>query len=74
MTIISTILANRTIQERIEYEIKDLIKMFKEFFLMIKGITYDFLAKYIDPTILNIGLITLGALAIMLVCLKIINK
>ncbi len=74
MNTLTYILANMTIWERIEYEIKDLLKMFVEFFQMIKEVTYDLLAGYIGETVLNMGLITIGALIIMLICLKIINR
>ncbi len=67
-------LVKETFWDRVEYEIKDLGKMFVEFFQMIKEVTYDLLAGYVGETVLNMFLIGLGALAIMLICLKIINR
>lgn len=68
------LLTNRTFWDRVEYEITDLIETFAEFFQMIKEVTYDLLAGYMGENVLNMFLIGLGALAIMLICLKIINK
>ncbi len=77
MNIINSIglfLYKRSFWEQVEYEVTDLWKMIVEFFQMIKEVTYDLLAGYIGETVLNMFLIGLGALAIMLICLKIINR
>ncbi len=74
MSSLYLILTNRTFWDRVEYEINDLIETFAEFFQMIKEVTYDLLAGYVGENVLNMFLIGLGALAIMLICLKIINK
>ena len=74
MNTLGLILAIRGFWEQVEYEVTDLIKMFGEFFQMIKEVTYDFLAGYVGENVLNMFLIGLGALAIMLICLKIINR
>lgn len=70
----NSFLVKKTFWEQVEYEITDLWKMLMEFFQMIKEVTYDLLAGYIGETVLNMFLIGLGALAIMLICLKIINR
>ncbi len=70
----NSFLVKKTFWEQVEYEITDLWKMLMEFFQMIKEVTYDLLAGYVGETVLNMFLIGLGALAIMLICLKIINR
>lgn len=74
MYILSYLLRERTFWERVQYEIEDLGKMIMEFFQMIKEVTYDLLAGFVGETVLNMFLIGVGALLIMLLCLKIINR
>lgn len=74
MNILSLFLQKRTFWDQVEYEITDLWKMIVEFFQMIKEVTYDLLAGLVGETVLNMFLIGIGALVIMLICLKIINR
>lgn len=74
MNLLTYLLVKKTFWETVQYEIKDLIEMIKEFFLMIKEITYDALAGIVGEGVLNMFLIGVGALVIMLICLKVINR
>lgn len=46
----------------------------KDFLLMIKEITYDVVANAVGADTTNMVLIGVGVVAVMLICLAIINK
>ena len=63
MNLLTYLLVKKTFWETVQYEIKDLIE-----------ITYDALAGIVGEGVLNMFLIGVGALVIMLICLKVINR
>jgi len=74
LQIMMYILAKKTIWEKFLEELQDVIKMFGDFFTMIKEITYDVLVGKFGTDATNILLIMVLALGIMLVCISVINK
>ena len=74
MNLLVYLLAKKTFWESVKYELEDIAEMIKEFFLMIKEVTYDVLAGFVGENVVNMLLISIGALVIMLICLKIINR
>lgn len=68
------LLVKETIWDQFLNEIREVFSMFSDFFIMIKEVTYDVAVKYMGSDITNIMIIAVGAIAIMLVCLSIINK
>lgn len=74
MNLLVYLLAKKTFWESVKYELEDIAEMIKEFFLMIKEVTYDVLAGFVGENVVNMFLIGIGALVIMLICLKIINR
>jgi len=67
-------LVKTTFWEKLVEEFKDVIDMFKDFFLMIKEVTYDVVAGYVGADIVNLMLIAVGIIGVMIVCITIINK
>lgn len=74
MYLLNYFLVKYTFWEQVEREFQEIIDMFKDFFYMIKGITYDKIAELIGPDIALMVTIAIGAIFIMIVCLKIINR
>lgn len=75
MNILTYLLVNQSFWEELMEEFKDVGDMFKDFFLMIKEVTYDVLVNSLGGgESINIILIGIGAIAIMLVLLAIINR
>lgn len=65
---------DRTFWQEVQYEVEDLFQTFIDFFVMIKESTYDVLVESFGAQVVNMSLIALGALLIMLICLRIINR
>jgi hypothetical protein len=74
MNVLTQLLVKHTFWEQVEYEMKDLWEMIKDFFLMIKEVTYDVAANAIGGSALNVILVVIAALFIMLACMAIINR
>ncbi len=74
MNTLTQLLVKHTFWEQVQYEFRDLVDMFKDFFLMIKEVTYDVVAGAIGGTTLNVILVVVGALVIMIACMAIINR
>jgi hypothetical protein len=74
MNTLTQLLVKHTFWEQVQYEFRDLVDMFKDFFLMIKEVTYDVVAGAIGGTTLNVILVVIGALVIMIACMAIINR
>jgi len=55
-------------------EFRDVLDMFSDFFLMIKEVTYDVLVNSVGGESVNLILIGIGAVAVMLILLAIINR
>lgn len=65
---------HRTFWQEVQFEIEDLFQTFIDFFVMIKENTYDLLVNSFGAQVVNMSLIALGALLIMLICLRVINR
>lgn len=74
MRSLTYLLVKETIWDQFLNELREVFSMFSDFFAMIKEVTYDVAVKYMGTDITNIMIIAVGAIAIMLVCLSIINK
>lgn len=74
MNTLTQLLVKHSFWEQVQYEFRDLVDMFKDFFIMIKEVTYDVVAGAIGGTTLNVILVVIGALVIMIVCMAIINR
>ena len=74
MNILNYLLIKESFGDQLKNEFKDIITMFEEFFLMIKEVTYDVVVNWVGGDVANMFLIGIGALAIMLIALAVINK
>ncbi len=74
MKLYTYLLVKQSFWEQLKAEIKDVIDMFSDFFLMIKEVTYDVLANRVGGDVVNLFLIAIGVIVVMLVCLAIINR
>lgn len=72
--LLTYILVKQTFWEELLKEFDEIGEAIKDFFLMIKEITYDVVAGKFGSDIVNLFLIALGVIAIIIVCLKIINR
>ena len=74
MNILNYLLVKESFGDQLKNELKDIVTMFEEFFLMIKEVTYDVVVNWVGGDVTNMFLIGIGALAIMLIALAVINK
>lgn len=74
MNTLTYFLVKQTFWEQLQEELEDVINMFKDFFLMIKEVTYDVLVNAIGGDIVNLLLIALGVIGVMIICLSVINR
>ncbi len=74
MNILTYLLVKQTFWEDLMEELEDVWKMFEDFFLMIKEVTYDVLVNSVGGESVNLILIGIGAVAVMLILLAIINR
>lgn len=72
--LLSYILVKQTFWDQLMDEFKDIGKALSDFFLMIKEVTYDVIAGKVGSDIVNLFLIAIGVIAIIMVCLAIINR
>lgn len=74
MYLLTYLLVKQTFWEELKEEFRDVLDMFSDFFLMIKEVTYDVLAKSFGGDIVNMFIIAIGVIALMLILLAIINR
>ena len=74
MEILNQLLVKHSFGELAEREFKDIIEMFKEFFLMIKEVTYDVAVAALGGEVVGVILVCVLALGIMIACMAIINR
>jgi len=74
MYLFTYLLVKQTFWEELKEEFRDVLDMFSDFFLMIKEVTYDVLAKSFGGDIVNMFIIAIGVIALMLILLAIINR
>ena len=67
-------LVKKTFLERLQEDIEEVWQDFLEVFEMIKDLTYGNLEKLLGPDIALMFVIGVGAILIMVICLKIINR
>lgn len=67
-------LVKQSFWDQLLEEFKDIADAFSDFFLMIKEVTYDVIAGKVGNDIVNLFLIAIGVIAIIMVCLAIINR
>ena len=67
-------LVKKSFLDQLKEEINEIWKDFVEIFEMLKDLTYGNLEKLIGPDIALMVVIGVGAIIIMIICLKIINR
>jgi hypothetical protein len=67
-------LVKKSFLDQLKEEINEIWKDFVEIFEMLKDLTYGNLEKLIGPDIALMIVIGVGAIIIMIICLKIINR
>lgn len=72
--LLTYLLVKESFWDGIKEEFAEIGEAIKDFFLMIKEVTYDVLAGKIGTDIVNLFLIAIGVIAIIMICLKIINR
>lgn len=72
MKYISLLKVKRTFWEELEFQIKDIISTFVDFFEMIKENTYDVWLEKFGESI-NVALLMGGVIIVMIVAVTIIN-
>jgi len=74
MNLLTYILAKRNILDQLKHEFQEIVSDFEEILEMLKDITYGNLEKLVGPDMALMLVIGVGAVLVMIVCLKIINK
>lgn len=74
MNLLTYLIVKESFWEQFKNEIKDVLEMFGDFFLMIKEVTYDVAANAIGGDMVNLLLIAVGTIALIMILLAIINK
>ncbi|MDE5888948.1 MAG: hypothetical protein K2H20_02905 [Bacilli bacterium] len=74
MNLLTYLIVKESFWEQFKNEIKDVLEMFGDFFLMIKEVTYDVAANAIGGDMVNLLLIAVGTIAVIMVLLSIINR
>lgn len=74
MNLLTYLIVKESFWDQLLEEFKDVGDMFKDFFLMIKEVTYDVAANAIGGDMVNLLLIAVGTIAIIMVLLAIINR
>lgn len=67
-------LAKRTFLELLKEEFIEIWEDFLEILEMLKDLTYGNLEKWLGPDIALMFVIGIGAILVMIICLKIINR
>lgn len=67
-------LVKKTFLEQVQEEFNEVMKDFLEIFEMLKDLTYGNLEKILGPDIALMLVIGVGAILVMIICLKIINR
>lgn len=60
--------------EQLKEEFDEVMRDFLELFEMLKDLTYGNLEKFVGPDVALMLVIGIGAILIMIICLKIINR
>lgn len=74
MNLLTYLIVKESFWDQFKEEIRDVLDMFKDFFLMIKEVTYDVLANAIGGDIVNLLLIAIGTVALIMILLSVINR
>ncbi len=74
MNLLTYLIVKESFWDQLMAEFKDVWDMFKDFFLMIKEVTYDVAAEAMGGDMLNLLLIAVGVIALIMVLLAIINR
>lgn len=74
MNTLTYFLVKESFFDQLKQEFIDVWEMFKDFFLMIKEVTYDVAANAIGGDMVNLLLIAIGTIAVIMVLLAIINR
>lgn len=74
MDTLTYFLVKESFFDQLKQEFMEVGKMLKEFFLMIKEVTYDVAANAIGADTLNLLLIGVGTVVVIMILLAIINK
>ena len=74
MNPLTYLLAKKTFLEQLKEEVLEVWRDLVELFEMLKDLTYGNLEKLLGPDIALMLVIGVGAILVMIVCLKIINR
>ena len=67
-------LVKKTFLEQLKEEFNEVVRDFTEILEMIKDLTYGNLEKIVGPDVALMLVIGIGAILVMIICLKIINR
>ncbi|MGN1372227.1 MAG: hypothetical protein ACI4XM_08140 [Candidatus Coprovivens sp.] len=74
LNIMNYLLVKQTFWDQIKEEFREIIELIKDFFEMIKSVTYDLLANAIGGDYALLLVITVGVIGVMIICLAVINR
>ena len=74
MNLLTYFLVKKTFLEQLKEEANELLRDCIELYEMIKDLTYGNLEKLLGPDIALMLVIAIGAILVMIICLKIINR
>ena len=74
MNLLTYILAKGNLLENLKKEFQEVVNDFIEVLEMLKDLTYGNLEKLVGPDIALMLVIGVGAVLVMIICLKIINR
>jgi hypothetical protein len=74
MNLLTYLLAKKSFLEQLKEEVNEVISDFAEIIEMLKDLTYGNLEKILGPDVALMLVIGIGAILVMIFCLKIINR
>ena len=74
MNLLTYFLAKKPLLEQLKEEANEVLQDCIELYEMIKDLTYGNLEKLLGPDIALLLVIAIGAILVMIICLKIINR
>lgn len=74
LNILNNLLVKVSFWDQLKDEFREIMEVVKDFFLMIKEVTYDVLANAIGGDYALLLVLTVGIIGLMIICITIINR
>ena len=74
LSLMNYLLVKISFWDQLKNEFREILDVVKDFFEMIKSVTYDVLANAIGGDFALLLVITVGVVGVMIICLAVINR